>query len=97
MIVVKEQSRESNHFEALLKLGGVRSLLSIEHHAKTVLYSIFNVFQYQYQYQYGLILILNIDNTQILMREAAAPKPISIRQNGEVHMSLLLQKIRVRK
>ena len=67
-IVVREQSRESSYFEALLKLGGVRNLLSIKTPAKTILYSIFNTFQYrtniqcQYQYQYGLILILNIDN-----------------------------------
>jgi len=56
--VVRQQSRKSSSFEALLKLGGVRSLLLIKMPCQDC--ATFNI---QYQYQYGLILILNIDGS----------------------------------
>ncbi len=59
-IAVREQSRESSYFEALLEPPG-GAYFQLKHHA--YLCTIFNIQYIQYQYQYGLILILNIDKS----------------------------------
>ena len=56
-IVVREQSRESSYFEIYRSLEAYGAYFQLQHHAKTILYSIFNILQYLFNIE--LILSIN--------------------------------------